>query len=327
MSDLARSCAAVREAAGLFALPARAVIRVSGGERTRWLDGMITNDVEALEKRGPGAGCRALLLTHQGRIVADLYVLRLEEAYLLELSAGALEAVLGHIERYIIADDVEISDESDATARLALEGPRSAQVLAEAVGAPAEIPDGGWAAVEIAGAKLWAAAFSWTRQPAVQLLVPAGAAAAVTAALREAGTPLGLIDGDAETLECLRIEAGEPAMGREIDESVLPAELGLDAAISETKGCYTGQEVVARMRSRGRANHRLVGLRFEGALPAAGTELRHEGRAAGELTSVVQSPSEGAIGLGYVKAALAEPGTRLEVDGAAAAVAERPFVS
>lgn len=329
MNDLADTCAAVRRGAGLFALPERGVIRVTGGERTRWLDGMISQDVQVLEAAGPGSGCRALLLTHQGRIVADLRVLRLEDAYLMELARAAVAPVIEHLDRYIIADDVTLSDESDVTARLALEGPRSFEVLAAATGVPVEIPAGGWTQLELAGAELIAAAFSQTRQPAVQLLVPAGPVEAVTAALREAGADRGLVDGDADTLECLRIEAGEPLMGREIDDTVLPAELRLDEAISETKGCYTGQEVVARMRSRGRANHLLVGLRFDsvdGALPASGSELFHEGRRAGELTSAVRSPSQGAIGLGFVKAALAEPGSLLRVGDVVVAVAELPFV-
>ncbi len=331
--SLAESCEAVRRGAGLFELPERAVLEVAGEDRTRWLDGMITNDVAALEAAGPGSGCRALLLTHQGRIVADLRVLCVDSAYLLELPRSGVAQLLEHLNRYIIADDVTLRDPEPPVARLALEGPAAWELLKAATGSADEVGEGNFSALEFAGVRLRAARFSLTGLPAAQLFVPSSQAPAVREALLEGGASHGLVAADAETLECLRIEGGQPLLGRELDASVLPAEVRLDEAVSETKGCYTGQEVVARMRSRGRVNHLLVGLRLEradGADAAAEggrQELTHEGRRIGELTSRVESPAHGPIGLGFVKADLAVAGTRLDLGDGSAVVAPLPFTT
>ena len=294
---------------------------MTGSERTRWLDGMVSADIQALEGAGAGSASRALLLTHQGRIVADLRVLTREDAYLLELARDVATPVVEHLDRYIIADDVTLTDVSPETARLAVEGPRSHDVVG------VEIPPGGCAEVEVAGHATLVADWSYTGGTGRQLFLEPAAVADVAAALREAGAGFGLVEGDAAALECLRIEGGQPLQGHEIDDTVLPAEVRLDEAVSETKGCYTGQEVVARMRSRGAANHLLVGLRFDDGPPSPGTELAAEGRRAGELTSAVVSPHFGAIGLGYVKAALAEPGTEVRAGDAVATVTDLPFGS
>ncbi len=338
----------VRRSAGLFALSWRGVIRVSGGDRTRWLDGMLTHDIIALESAGPGSGCRALLLTHQGRIVADLHVIVRPDSYLLDLPLCVLEAAQQHLERYVIADDITLRDESAEIVRLALEGPRSVEVLASAVGRAEFLLDGHRAeAVRLGGAEVLAAGFSLTGGRGVQLFVPAGAKDPVRAALLQAsrkalseaaagGEPGSspaapsdaspeLVEGDAALFECLRIEAGEPAAGHEIDGSVLPAELRLDEAVSATKGCYLGQEVVTRMRTRGSLSHLLIGLRLQKGEAGPGTPLLLEGRRVGELTSGVASPRFGAIALGFVKAGLAEPGTALDAGGEQAVVTELPF--
>ncbi len=317
MTGLAERVAAIRSGAGLFPRPDRGVIEVGGSERVRWLDGMLTNDVTTLAQ---GDGCRALLLTRQGRITADLNVLCTDDAFWLELPRAAAGPVIERLEGFVIADDVTLADRSDDFERWSVEGGRLPPIL--------PVPEaGGSCHAELAGQEVRVAAFSLTGLPGLQLFVPAGHGEAVARALREAGAGHGLVDGEPDAAECLRVEMGEPLMGRELDESVLPAEARLDAAVSETKGCYTGQEVVARMRSRGRANHLLVGLRFPGTPPAPGTELAHEGRRAGEVTSALDSPALGPIGIGYVKAELATPGARLRVDGgeAEAEVAPLPF--
>ena len=132
--SLAARSDAVRRGAGLFPLPKRGVIQVTGSERIRWLDGMLTNDVLALEARGPGAGCHALLLTPQGRIVVDLHVLLAADSVWLELERDAIPTVIERLERFLIADDVSLRDGTDTTVRLALEGPRAADVLAACAG-------------------------------------------------------------------------------------------------------------------------------------------------------------------------------------------------
>jgi folate-binding protein YgfZ len=322
--SLAAAHAALHAGAGLFALPGRGVLEVRGADRVRWLDGMLTNDVKALAAAGPGAGCHALLLTRQGRIVTDLHVLLDAEVVRLELERSFLPGVRDRLLGYVIADDVAFADASEATARLALEGPRARDVLA-ASGAQADLAPDAWAERQVAGHAVRVAAYGFTGLPAFQLFVPAERAAALRADLLAAGAAQGLVEGSPELLECLRVEAGTPWAGRELDESALPAEVRLERAVSPTKGCYTGQEVVARMRSRGRVSQLLVGLRLERTPPPPRAPLERGGRRVGELTSAVTSPRFGPIGLGFVQRDLAEPGTDLEVGGVAARVAALPF--
>ncbi|MDJ0786829.1 MAG: glycine cleavage T C-terminal barrel domain-containing protein [Myxococcota bacterium] len=306
-----------------FRLPGRGLIQVSGSERTRWLDGMLTNDIQALEKGTPGAGCFALLLTRQGRVVADLHVLALEDELWLELEAGAVADVVERLDKMIIADDVRLRDARDAVERLAVEGPVAADVLARAGVDVAGLPADHFLEGAIAGVSVRVAAFAFTGALGFQLFVPPGGSDAIVDALGGAGAGA----GSPETFERLRIEAGTPWLGRELDESVLPAEARLERAISTTKGCYTGQEVVARLRSRDRRNHVLVGLRFEAELAAPGTTLSDTaGKRIGEVTSSVDSPRFGAIGLGFVRHEHAEPGTAVGLEGAPdATVQALPF--
>ena len=317
-----------RGAAGLFRPVARGLIVVEGGDRVRWLNGMLTNDVARLAPGRERSGCYALLLTRIGRIVADLHVIARDDAFWLDCAAAAVAPVLTTLAKFVIADDVRLSDVSASWERLALEGPASQTILAAAAGEPPRLAPDAADAFEIAGARLIAAAWGVSGEEALQLLVPAGAGAAVAAALLRAGAGAGLLEADADALEVLRVEAGTPAFGSELGESVLPAEAGLERAVSTTKGCYTGQEVVARMATRGEASHALVGLALaDGALPAPGAALLAQGVRTGELTSAVRSASAGAIALGYVRRAHAAPGTSLAIDGSAARVAALPFVA
>jgi len=261
---------AVREGAGLFALSSRGVIEVGGDDRARWLNGMLTNDIEALDEGASRSGCYALLLTREGRLVTDLHVLALRDAILLELERGAVGECLAHLGKYIVADDVVPADRSEAERRLALEGPRAGEVLAAATGSRISLEEHAWKEVGISGIPVRVAAWSLSGEPGYQLFVPGEMAGAVREALRDAGRDRGLVEADEATLEVLRIEAGTPRFGCEIDGSVLPAEARLDRAIA--KGCYLGQEVVERLRSRGRVGHLLVGLRFQAdALPSEGS--------------------------------------------------------
>jgi len=309
----------VTKGAALFRLGTRGVIEVSGGDRVRWLDGMISADVKSL---APGSGAFGLLLTRQGRVVADLHVLARTDSLWLELEAAGIEAVLARLAGYVIADDVTLTDRSPEYARLALEGPRAGEVLSAAARAKVALEAHAWRELEIGGERTVAAAYGFTGFPAFQLFAPLAAADRLATALLAAGASAASHD----TLECLRIEVGTPWLGRELDESVLPAEARLEAAISTSKGCYTGQEVVTRMRSRGRVGHLLMGLRFEGAaLPERGAVIEVAGARVGQVTSAVRSPEQGAIGLGFVRAELAEPGGRVRVAGADASLASLPM--
>jgi folate-binding protein YgfZ len=314
--------------ATLFALPERGVARVGGADRVRWLDGMLTNDVTALAPAGALTGCHALALTREGRIVAEVHVLARADELLLELEREAIAPLLAHLGRYVVADDVALADASGEFERLALEGPDAAAVLEAALGHALELAPDGSAEAKLAGATVLVADYSLSGLGGRQLLVPRGSGPAVAAALLEAGRDRGVERGDAAALEVLRVEHGVPRQGRELTPEVLPAEARMERAVSASKGCYTGQEVVTRMRTRGRVSHLLVGLRFEGdALPAPGTELRAGERAVGSVTSSALSPRLGPIGLGFVRQGEAAEGTVLRAGAPEARVSALPFPS
>lgn len=332
----------VREGVGLFAMDGRGLLEVRGSDRIRWLDGMLTADVKALEKRGEGAGAPALFLTHRGAIVADFHVGRLGDALLLECLRSEIPRIRAALEKRIIADDVELSDRSDRDGVLGVEGARASDVVVRALGGagaagggPAAAGSVGperWALGVIAGAPVLLAGFGWSGERAVQIRVDPAGRDAVRAALVAAAGELGVdcVEGDRALLEVLRIEAGIPALGAELDEDVLPPEARLERSIAINKGCYVGQEIVARLRSRGQVNHLLVGLRREGGEEgfAVGTALSAAGRVTGEITSAALSPTEGAIALAFVRREHAEPGTELELPlGGSARVAALPFVA
>jgi folate-binding protein YgfZ len=318
--------AAVRRGAGLFRDLRRGVIAVAGSDRTRWLNGMLSNDVAGLEPGTSSSGCYATLLTPQGRIVADLQVLQRGEVFWLDVAASAVAAVVERLEKYIIADDVQLADRSAEFERLGLEGPGAFEIFSRAArNAPRLSPDA-CADAELAGVSVTVAAFGWSGEAALQLFAPTGSGMALADGLHAAGAELGLVESDFEVLEILRIEAGVPRLGAELDESVLPAEAGLDRAVSTQKGCYTGQEVVERMRSRGQVSHRLVGLTTVGENPLEiGAEVTAAGKRVGEVTSACLSPTAGAIALAFVRRGFAESGAELQVAGRTARVAALPF--
>jgi folate-binding protein YgfZ len=327
--------ALARRGVGLFELPHRGIVEVAGDDRVRWLDGMLTNDVSRLRPGPEGSGCRALVLDRKGGIVADVHVWLRPAALWLEADAAALPGLLEHLRRLVVADDVRLAALGPAIALLALEGPAAAEVLARAAGrelplaAGRELPlaEGAVAEVAIAGAAAVVAAYGESGEVARRIAVPADAAARVAGGLAAAGRPLGLVAGSAEALEILRIEAGTPRFGAELAAGVLPAEARLEAAIDFDKGCYTGQEIVARVASRGEVRRRLAGLRLgAGAAPAPGDPIEAAGLRVGEVTSGCVSPACGAIGLGFVRRPADAPGTELHVGGRPARAAALPFV-
>ena len=305
--------------ASLYALPWRGVIAVRGDDRQRWLDGMLSCNVKQL---APGGGAHGLLLTPQGRILSELHVLHRGEELWLETEASAIAGTIERLGKFVIADDVTLVDISASWARITLEGD-GAQALFAVLGGAVPAPAHAFASAQMAGAEVIAARYGFTHAEAIQLFAPRASEAALLAALEAAGAQR----ESEETFELRRVEAGTPWLGKELDDSVLPAEARLDGvAVALDKGCYTGQEVVARMRSRGRLSHLLVGLRFAGvALPAPRSPLVGERGEVGSVTSAVRSPRFGAIGLGFVQATLAEPGTKLRVHGSEVTVEALPF--
>jgi folate-binding protein YgfZ len=326
--------AGTRRGIGLFEMAHRGLLEVRGEDRVRWLDGMISGDVQALEKEGSGSGCYAVLLTNRGAIVADFHVGHVEDSYYLESLRSEIPRIRETLDRYIIADDVELIERSAEMVAIGLEGPGTAELLAEVAGVDAAgIKEDGWVRTSIAGRAVLIAAFGFTGEQAFQIRMKPEDREAILKALLDATGKDGIVRGSLEALEIMRVEAGLPALGAELDEEVLPPEARLERAISTTKGCYVGQEIVARLRARGQVNHLLVALRLEstgpssaGDLPPVDAPLSSGGRVTGELTSVVRSPTEGPIGLGYVRREHSEIGTGVEFEGGRATVVELPFV-
>ena len=301
--DAVGEYAALRDGAALLDLGFRTVVQAVGPDRVTFLQGMLTNDVAGL---GPGAGCPALLLTIQGRVTADVRVAALADALVLEVDVRARAAFIEALGSLIIADDVELLEPSAPLALVALDGGRATAVLPEAATlAP-------WAHVEVqlAGAPVRVQRASEVHGPGFLLHVPAAAAPAVWDELVTRGArPCGM-----EALEGRRVEVGVPRVGLDMDGGTLALEVPVEEALSATKGCYLGQEVVARGTARGHVNRRLVGLTLEGVQPPPGAPLARDGKECGRLTSVAHSFGTGCLAaLGLVRREYWEPGTELVV--------------
>ena len=311
---------ALRMGAALFDASAREVVRLTGPDRVSFLQGMVTQDVEAL---AVGSVADAALLTPKGAMVSDARVVKRPDDLLLLTEPGYGSVVLGTLERYLISEDAELSEATAGFGQLSLVGPEAEARAAQALGLG---PPAGAALRPFdaaPGTTAWALP-QGLLLPGVDLLVPADALGAVFDRLLDAGaTPVGLA-----ALEVLRVERGTPRFGADMDERTIPLEANLQRAIHYQKGCYIGQEVIARATFRGHVNRHLVGLRFgAGTPPAPRTELFAGDRRVGWVTSVVQSPRLGAIGLGYAHRDVSGAGTELALAGGAgsARVEALPF--
>ena len=304
---------AVREKAGLIDLSFRVQVRMTGEDRVSFLQGMVSNDVKALH---PGDGCAATLLTEQGRIVADLRVYALDTYFLLDVDARVKEKMIEALSHFIVADDVEMEDLSEQQVTLALQGPVASQVLA-AAGIPISLTKGfqhGEATLASTSVRIIRA--SDTGEDGYEILAPSAQAELIWQTLLQAGAPLGLCPVGLTALNTLRVEAGIPWYGLDMDEGRIVLEVGLEHALSFSKGCYLGQEVIERATARGHVNRKLMGLLVQGeTLPASGDKLFHDSQEAGWVTSAVVSPRLGRpIALGYVRREYQAPGTQLRVD-------------
>jgi tRNA-modifying protein YgfZ len=312
----------------------RGRIALTGADRAGYLHGILTNDIAALQ---PGEGCYAAYLTPQGRMISDMQVLNLGDQMLLVVPAGVKDAVLARLEQFIITEDVQVEDRTGRWLQLGVYGPLAPATVAAAVAAgggdpvpPADLlagfPDhacGRWA---FHGTPLVAARNDELGVPGFDLFADAAQAERLRGALITAGA--GPVAEAAA--EVLRVEAGRPRFGVDMDEDTIPLEAGIeDRAISFTKGCYVGQEVVIRIlhRGQGRVARRLVGLVFEDdVVPGRGAGVSAGEKEIGAVTSAVFSPSlRRALALGYVQRDFREPGTEVQVEGRRAVVSGLPF--
>jgi folate-binding protein YgfZ len=307
---------AAREGAALFDRSDAGKIAVAGTDRLGYLHAMFTQDILALQR---GSGCYAAFLTPQGRMIADLRVLELGDTVLIDLPASRVSAVVERLDQFIFTEDVRLGDLTQAFAKLTVAGPRAADVVGRVLGETAGqgLALQGWpefrnqrvewrgdTLVVAASADLGLTGFDlYAERPGLQLLA---------GALAEAGA----LPASAETAEVLRVEAGLPAFGKDMDGDTIPLEAGIEGrAISFTKGCYPGQEVIIRVvhRGHGRVARKLTGIVLDGSsVPERDDLLRGGDRDAGRVTSAVLSPALGRpIAIAMVHRDFLEPGTEL----------------
>jgi folate-binding protein YgfZ len=320
--------AAARERAGLVDRPDRGRIVVSGADRAAFLQGLLTNDVMALKS---GQGCYAAYLTAQGRMIADLDVYELGDVMLLVLPRDVKDTVIAKLDQVIFSEDVQLGDVTNTFAQMAVIGPEAPSLVARVLGLAVEtlsaLAEHGNLRASWAGSSVIVTRAAGLGEPGFDLHVESARGAELRRALIDAGAA----EVDAATAEAIRIEAGVPLFHRDMDEETIPLEAGIESrAVSFSKGCYVGQEVIIRVlhRGHGRVARRLVGLRFQGdVVPPAGARIRAGDREIGEVTSSTRSPAlQAPIALGYVHRDFVEPATKVAADGAEGEVVTLPFV-
>jgi folate-binding protein YgfZ len=301
---------ALKQGAAFLDLSGRGKIKATGEDRIRLLHAMTTNHVEQL---GLGDGCYAFFLNAQGRILADVNLFRLADHLLLDTEPETREKVFQHLDRFIIADDVTLTDVTGETATVGIEGPRAGEIL-KAAGAP--LPEADQAIVAW-GDRLIAHTDA-TGAGGYRVFLPAADREALFQELRTAGA----VEATAGDAREVRIENGRPRYGEDLTEDYIPHETQLMGAIHFSKGCYLGQEIVERVRSRGQVNKKLVRLRLEGGnAPEPGAKLMAGDKEVGVITSAVLSPASGNVAaMGYVRTQHAEIGEKLSIEGGSAEV-------
>ncbi len=278
---------AVRESTAILDLGFRTVVRATGADRVAFLQGMLTNDVATI---APAENRPALLLTIQGRVTADVRVAATDDALLLDVDVRVRDATTAALEKLLVADDVELA--ASPAALLGVEGPGAAALVA-AASVDARVLRGG----------------ELGRDGLVLQVEPENAVRVWDTLVAAGARPCGM-----DALEGRRVELAIPRIGLDMDESTLALEVPVESAVSITKGCYLGQEVVARGTARGHVNRRLVAMRLEGPPPPPGAPLVRDGKEVGKLTSVARAYGAGGhAALGFVRKEWWDAGTELAV--------------
>jgi folate-binding protein YgfZ len=299
----------------------RAQIALTGSDRVRWLNGMVTNNVRDL---APGHGVYAFLLNPQGKIQADLYAFNRGESLVVETESAQVDTVLQIFDRYIIMDDVEVENLTAKFAVIAVAGPRSNAILASiGLGGPVLQP------LQCSEAEWEGTAVTVVRgdNPAIvnyEIWISPQNAAGVWSAL----LPAGAEQVRAEAVESLRIACGVPKFGIDIRQRDLPQETGQERALNFSKGCYVGQEIVERIRSRGSVHRLFTGFEIEGSRPAPGFRIQEDGKDVAEITSTATVPAEKGeriLALGYGRREVMVPGKEFVLGDAKVRVAALPF--
>jgi aminomethyltransferase len=323
--DTAAEFQALRTGCGVASRTWRKRLKIGGADRGRWLNGMVTNNIRDL---APGHGLYAFFLSPQGRIQADMYCFHREQDFIVETDAWQMEGLRSAFDKYIIMDDVELAD-AEAQPGLLVAGPKAAETLHRVLGdgtgscvdrlAPLEF---GQAAVD--RSLITAIRGDDSFIPSFELWGGSNDSPGLWAKLVAAGAkPIGF-----EALEMLRIWSGRPRFGQDIRERDLPQETEQHQALDFSKGCYVGQEIVERIRSRGNVHRTFHGFVLSGETPVRGAKLQADGKEVGELTSVNRIPAareERPVALGYIRREALERGAKITYPGGEAQPAKVPF--
>jgi folate-binding protein YgfZ len=312
---------AAKESVALFDTNWSAVVTLAGPDRVRYLNAILSNDIQSLEE---GRGALALLLNPQGHILAELEVYKQADKLLTLSHASVREHTVATLDKFIIMDDVELADRTDEIGGLAVEGPRAPQIVKQSCGIALDaLPEMAICDLDVYGIPCHVLRRSHFGLPGAQIITKRERLGDLWGQFLEGthkfqGEPIGMT-----ALNSLRLEAAIPWFPVDFNDTVIPHEAALEAThISFTKGCYTGQEIVERVRSQGRVNRRRVRLKFSSAQPPVfGTRLRAEDVEVGLLTSAAYSPAAAtAIGMGYLRREHYAPGSRVSYDGETAEV-------
>jgi len=306
---------------GVYELSGRAKATLTGSDRVRWLNGIITNNIRDLS---PGHGVYAFLLNPQGRILGDLYAYARTESLVIDTDAAQLPKILELFDHYIIMDDVEVSDSTGQMGAIGLKGLTSRATL-QAAGI--DFPD---------FSQLSFANITWKSIPVTVIRGDGPMVASYEiwaspenlSAIREALEKSGAKPVGTTALNYLRIAEGIPQYGQDIRERDLPQETGQERALHFTKGCYIGQEIVERIRSRGAVHRKFTGFLVDGVLPAPGMKIQIDGKEVGEITSSATLPvanDQYPVALGYIRREVSSFGKQIQVENTKLTVAHLPF--
>jgi folate-binding protein YgfZ len=324
-----REYAAIKDHAGLLDLSWNSVIEVAGRDRVRFLHGIVTNDIKALKA---GEGCYTAMLNAQGKTLADMQFYCLPDTFWCIAGRDLAEKIVANLRKYIIADQVDVQDQSERFGMLGVQGPGSLAFLQSLGTLPDTIDLFNHFQAMIAGKEIHICTVDRTGRGGFDLIIPTHNLEESWDFLAEAGKKANVYPVGFTALNMHRIEAGIAWYGVDVEESNLPIEARMESAISYKKGCYLGQEIIARATYRGHLNRKLLGVVLEGIEPAAkGDKILHDEKEAGWATSSIFSPVlQKPVMMGYLRREAWEPGTKVQVEHQGriieGAVVELPFV-
>jgi tRNA-modifying protein YgfZ len=313
---------------GLVDRSDRVRLEITGPDRVKFLHNLTTNEIKRM---AVGRGCEAFITSPQGKTIGYMIILAADDRIIARADPGGAELALPHFRKYGVFDDVSIDDISASTFELHLLGAEAIDLVTRVAGRLPEETEYAHVATEIGGKPVRLVRESPALPRGLTVIGELAAAMSVKESLLKHGRDLGLVEVDADSFDVLRIEAGTPVFGKEVTDKNLPQEFGRDdRAINFVKGCYLGQETVARIDALGHVNQLLKGLRFEPGSPVLepGSVLEHDGKRVGLVTSAAFSPVQGApVGLGFVRTTHSQAGSRLSIkspqgNGAAEAIVE-----